>query len=145
MLNTLVKLYKLKGMGNNTILLLSLLNEKGPLNMYCIHAETGIPQRTLSDVRAQAVWHDYIQKTKCSDRRQCMYELSPKMKELMNDDLDLLTKSEVKEKNFIYGSRGNRVGEFLVLKNGEVYTRKINNKLSGDNSVKPICGKWVKL
>ena len=82
--NTLTRLSSLKGMSLNTLRILVALNEKGPLNVFCIHAETGLPERTVSTLRARAVNNKLIQRTPTSDRRQCVYELTPEIKELMN-------------------------------------------------------------
>ncbi|MEH6347758.1 MAG: MarR family winged helix-turn-helix transcriptional regulator [Bermanella sp.] len=82
--STLTKLSAVKGLSVNTLKILAALNEKGPLNVFCIHAETGLPERTVSALRARAVYNELIQRTASSDRRQCVYELTPKLKELMN-------------------------------------------------------------
>ena len=82
--DTLTKLSGVKGLSVNTLKILAALNESGPLNVFCIHAATGIPERTVSGLRARAVNNKLIQRTPTSDRRQCVYELTPKIKELMN-------------------------------------------------------------
>ncbi len=82
--NTLTRLNGVKGLSVNTLKILSALNEQGPLNVFCIHAETGLPERTVSALRARAVNNQLIQRTPSSDRRQCVYELTPNIKELMN-------------------------------------------------------------
>lgn len=147
--NTLTKLHKIKGISLSMLKILTALNELGPMNVFTIEAETRLSDFSVRRLRAVAVNLGFIQRTEFSDRRQCVYELSPTMKGLMSDGIDgwidTLIEGEIKEKNFIYGSHGSRLGEFLLLVNGEVYTRKIKNKLNGDNSVKHICGKWVKL
>ena len=138
-------------MSLNMLKVLAALDGLGPINVFNIHAETGISESAVNTLRARAVNLGFIQRTEFSDRRQCVYELSPTMKELMSyeshENIKEIIKhgEQIKEKNFIYGSHGSRIGEFLQLKNGDVYTRKIKNKLNGDNSVKPLCGNWVKL
>jgi len=79
---TLTKLNRKKGMSLNMLKVLAALNELGPLNVFNIHAETGIAERTVGTIRARAVNLGFIQRTEFSDRRQCVYELAPTIKAL---------------------------------------------------------------
>ncbi len=82
--NTLTKLSGVKGLSVNTLKILAAINESGPLSVFCIHAETGLSERTVTKLRIQAVNNKLIQQTPSSDRRLGVYELTPKLKELMN-------------------------------------------------------------
>lgn len=81
---TLTKLHRIKGMSLSMLKILAALNELGPLNVFGIHAETHLSERSVGRLRAVAVNLGFIQRTDFSDRRQCVYELTPDIKELMN-------------------------------------------------------------
>jgi len=58
---------------------------------------------------------------------------------------NLPSKSKIKDKNYIYGCRGNRIGQDILYEDGDLYVRKPKNQLTVENINQVSWNQWVKI